>query len=348
MTTILVVEDNKINCKYLVKLLESAHYQTLSASDAEEGLRITHEKHPDLIISDIMMPNMDGYEFVYKLRSFPDLVNTKVIFYTATYFEDTAIELAKGCGVSHYMLKPSDPDTILATVAAALKEPNQPLYTKPISILRQDHHKFITNKLFKETNELALLNQQLERRVAEKTEQLEQANQQLKALSLRDALTGLYNRRYLDERLDEEIKRVKRNQHKFAILLLDIDHYKTINDIFGHGAGDLVLQEVSHCLQKKVRQGDIVCRYGGDEFIVVLLDTEASNALQHAERIRKAIEQLEIRYNQQKLGTLTISIGVAICPTHGKTRKALINAADMAMYKAKDLGRDQVVITGEV
>ena len=344
MATILIVDDNAVNLKFLTTLLKSANYHTLNASNGADGLAIARKTSPDLIVSDIMMPTMDGFEFVYSLRSDPALVNTKIIFHSAIFAGTEAKELAKASGVSHFIVQPTHPDAILDIIERVLNDPMMPVSMQEVNKLRTRHRQLISNKLYEETNDLALLNQQLEQRITEKTRLLEEANQALTVLSFHDQLTGLYNRRFLDELLSKEINSAKRHHKEFAVLLIDIDQFKKINDVFGHEAGDVVLKKISHCIQTNIRPEDIASRYGGDEFIVVLLDINVKNTFQRAELIRRAVETLDIHYNKQVLGAITISIGVAMYPICGQRRNTLIKAADAALYKAKTGGRNTVVM----
>ena len=345
MTTILIVDDSKINQKFLSILLKCAHYSILIASDGAEGLKIARENHPDLIISDIMMPNMDGYEFVNYLRSDPELTNTKVIFYTAVFFGSAAKELAKACGVQHFIVQPTHSKDILNIVESVLNDQTTPIMLPPVGERYAKHHQLISNKLYENSKKLLLINEQLERRIADKTQLLVVANQALTVLSFHDQLTGLYNRRFLETRLMTEIERAKRYDKSFSVLLLDIDHYKSINDTLGHEAGDCVLQKISHCIQHNIRSEDIASRYGGDEFIVILLDVNSKQALQYADRLQHAVETLDIYYNQQLLEQVTLSIGVAMYPMHGKEKSELIKSADASLYIAKNSGRNKVILS---
>lgn len=162
--------------------------------------------------------------------------------------------------------------------------------------------------------------------------------------SIRDPLTGLFNRRYLEESLDREIRRARRKQHALSVIMLDIDHFKQFNDTFGHDAGDAVLQEVGLFLRSSVRDSDIACRYGGEELTLVLAETSMENAHQRAEYLRMGIKHLKIQHRQQSLGTITLSAGVACFPEHGEAGSDLIGVADQALYRAKREGRDRVVI----
>ncbi len=164
----------------------------------------------------------------------------------------------------------------------------------------------------------------------------------LRNQSIRDPLTGLFNRRYLEESLELEFSRAERSNAPVAIIMLDIDHFKQFNDTFGHAAGDLVLKHVSETLGQCIRKGDVPCRYGGEEFLMVLVGATAQAATWRAEQIRTAIKELRLEYNGTQLGTITASLGVAIYPACGTTPAQIIEAADIALYDAKHNGRDQV------
>jgi diguanylate cyclase (GGDEF)-like protein len=160
-------------------------------------------------------------------------------------------------------------------------------------------------------------------------------NRQLEELSFKDALTGLYNRRYLSLRLDEEARRHARFARPVSVVLMDLDNFKTINDTDGHRAGDTVLQEIAGLLLAHSRSYTLVCRYGGDEFAAILLDTPKAGAVAYAERLRDVIESHSIR-------GVTASLGVACLPDDVKTMDELISAADRALYDAKRAGRNRV------
>jgi diguanylate cyclase (GGDEF)-like protein/PAS domain S-box-containing protein len=166
----------------------------------------------------------------------------------------------------------------------------------------------------------------------------------LRTQSVRDALTGLYNRRYLEETLEREIRRAARAAQSLGILMIDLDHFKKFNDTYGHDAGDAVLRETGASLSKGIRAEDFVCRFGGEEFVVILptADTETSRA--RAEKLRTKMRELTIMYQGKSLGMVTISVGVAAFPAHGTSPKELMAAADAALYEAKRGGRDQVVV----
>lgn len=165
----------------------------------------------------------------------------------------------------------------------------------------------------------------------------------LRTQSIRDPLTGLYNRRYLTETLDREIRRAVRAAQSLGVLMLDLDHFKKFNDTYGHDAGDTILRETASFLSKSIRIEDIVCRFGGEEFVVILPTADLAAAHARAERIRSKLHELIVLHQGQSLGTITVSLGVAALPEHGTTPKELLEAADAALYRAKREGRDRVV-----
>ncbi|MGP8104839.1 MAG: diguanylate cyclase [Desulfobaccales bacterium] len=162
--------------------------------------------------------------------------------------------------------------------------------------------------------------------------------------SIRDPLTGLYNRRYLEEAMKREIYRAARNQSSLGLIMLDVDQFKQFNDRFGHDAGDELLRELGNFLMTKIRQTDIACRYGGEEFFVILPGTALATVVNKAKQLREKFKRLTIVYQGGILGRTTISLGVAAFPEHGITPKALIQTVDKALYKAKAEGRDRVVV----
>lgn len=165
----------------------------------------------------------------------------------------------------------------------------------------------------------------------------------LRTQSIKDPLTGLYNRRYLAEMLDREIRRAVRSAQSLGILMLDLDHFKNFNDTYGHEAGDTVLRETASFLIKSIRVEDFACRFGGEEFMVILPTADLNAAHARAERIRSKLRELTVLHRGQSLGMITVSVGVAALPEHGTSAQELIEAADAALYRAKRDGRDRVV-----
>lgn len=168
--------------------------------------------------------------------------------------------------------------------------------------------------------------------------------EQLLEQSIRDPLTGLFNRRYLDETLERELCRANRLQHPISVIMLDIDHFKHYNDTYGHDGGDALLREVSVFLQTFVRGDDIVCRYGGEEFTLVLPGASLHDSANRAAEICTAITHVQATHQGSQLGIVTASLGVACFPTHGATANDIIGSADVALYRAKHEGRNRVCV----
>jgi len=166
-------------------------------------------------------------------------------------------------------------------------------------------------------------------------------------LSIRDPLTGLFNRRYMEEVLAQEQHRTRRNDAQLAVIMLDIDHFKKFNDDFGHDGGDAILRALGEFLKKQVRGSDIACRYGGEEFLLILSPSTAEGAQQRAEKIREEVRLLSVNHANRDLGAITLSLGVAMFPEHGPESAALLKAADVALYQAKSGGRNRVVMAPE-
>jgi len=206
----------------------------------------------------------------------------------------------------------------LGVFSLARSEPNHPFTPDEVQLAT----------LFAQQAALALNNAQL--------------HDTLRQESIRDALTGLFNRRFMEEVLPKELSRVKRKSLPLVVVIFDLDHLKEINDTFGHGAGDNTLLNLSLLLKATIRTGDIACRYGGDEFIVILPETHIEDAYQRMEKFRKEIKQATIRHEGILISPLSISVGLAEYPKHGTTGEALLKTADKALYRAKENGRDQV------
>ena len=186
------------------------------------------------------------------------------------------------------------------------------------------------------------------RKIAEQAQQLASNQARLQELSIRDHLTGLFNRRYLEEMLEREIQRAIRAQQPVGILILDVDHFKQINDTLGHIAGDIVLHELGKFLSRQIRQSDIACRYGGDEFVIILPDTSRETAQQRAEQLRYGVGNIFKDHKDPPVSErISISLGVAAFPDDGSTGEVVLKAADTALLQAKHSGSNQVVMAGK-
>ncbi len=166
----------------------------------------------------------------------------------------------------------------------------------------------------------------------------------LRDQSIRDPLTGLFNRRFMEESLEREMQRAIRKNHPVSVLFVDLDHFKRFNDTFGHDAGDLVLRSVADLFRRQFRVDDVICRYGGEEFGIILPESSAENAAIRANALRDETKKLEIQYKNHALGRITLSVGVASFPEHGRTSEELLKAADQCLYESKSAGRDKVSV----
>jgi len=166
----------------------------------------------------------------------------------------------------------------------------------------------------------------------------------LREQSVRDHLTGLFNRRYMEETLERELLRAARKQLSLGIIMLDVDQFKHFNDTHGHAAGDLILRELGSLLFRQVRGEDVACRYGGDEFMLILPDASREVTRERAERICAYARQFRLQFEGQSLATVTLSLGVAVFPEHGSASMEILRAADAALYRAKHAGRGRVVV----
>ena len=164
----------------------------------------------------------------------------------------------------------------------------------------------------------------------------------LREQAIRDPLTDIFNRRYLDETLDRELSRAARENYPVCVIMIDLDHFKRVNDTHGHEAGDLVLKAIARTLSEHSRRGDFACRYGGEEFVVVMPNMALETGYERAEDLRKSLNLLRVPFEHYSL-SVTISMGIACFPENGQTRAAILRAADQAMYAAKEAGRDHIL-----
>lgn len=186
-------------------------------------------------------------------------------------------------------------------------------------------------------------NQELTARLAE----IESLQAILREQAIRDSLTGLFNRRYLHETLEREFSRAVRNKYMVSVMLMDIDHFKHINDTYGHAAGDEILRALSVTISLNIRKEDIPCRYGGEEFVIVMPDAPLHSAEQRARALHKKINSIKVDFEDQKL-QVTVSLGIAAFPLHGDTGEQLLMCADQALYKAKQIGRNRVIVYKDI
>jgi diguanylate cyclase (GGDEF)-like protein len=369
VSKILIVEDRPVNRRFLASLFEDRGHRSLEACDGEEALQIVRAESPDLVLIDVLSAGMDGCQFVLNLRSEPKVAQPQVVFRAAAHIEAEASALANAFH-AFFVAKPADPDTLLAVVNAALSAPPPPPgephpQQKSIDAFLRP----LARTFHRHTANLERLSAQLERGIAERDAQLEvvraaldqeikkrllaereltQANLRLQDQVAHDGLTGLHNRRYLEESLDRERSRARRNNQPFGVMMIDIDNFKRFNDTLGHAAGDAVLRAIGQHMLSAARGEDIVSRYGGEEFVLVMAPATQGAVWERAEKLRRGVQDLEIEYEGRRVGPITISVGIGIFPDHGESGQEVVRAADDALYQAKRSGRNCVVVGDRV
>ena len=365
MATILVVDEGSINRHFVATLLRDSGHRALEASSGDEVLDVIRNDRPDLVLIDILMPDIDIGPFLLRMREERDLIQPRFVFRAPACVEAEGRTLAQALGAS-FLAKPDSPDVLLALVGEMLARPrpqSSGAHPRPKAI--ESPWRAVVARLCQQTEKLERRSAQLERRVTESGVQIEatrcamdqeirkrlwaeqelaQATLRLRDLAIRDPLTGLHNRRYVEESLDREESRARRNGHPIGLALLSVDRFKHYNDTLGHAAGDLALRAIAQLMHSVVRGEDIVCRYGGDEFLMVMAQASPSTLQERAEALRRGVRNLEIEYDGRRIEAMTLSVGVGIFPDHGESWRTALSAADIALYRAKRAGRDRVVI----
>ena len=287
---VLIIDDTK-NIHALVKArLAGEPVEFHSAYTAADGMTMAGTLLPDLLLLDVDMPDVDGFEVCRRLKAQPSTMNIPVVFLTGAGSTDAKIRGLE-LGAVDYVTKPFEPAELKARVRAALR----------------------TKYLLDLLNKKAMI----------------------------DGLTGLWNRTYFDQTLAAQLSLARRSAQACSVVLCDLDHFKVINDRCGHLTGDEALRIVAACMQATCRIEDVVCRFGGEEFGIIVPNTPADRALIMAERLRKNIEKLQLSHRGMPV-TITSSFGIADVTTCGD--KDLVQAADAALYLAKTNGRNRIEI----
>jgi diguanylate cyclase (GGDEF)-like protein len=288
----------------------------------------------------------------------------RVALLASPYIEMEARMLAMACGASRVISDVSDTEGLMKKVKTALMAPpmlprstaegdavDGPLY-QMVSRLQgrvaqlETLNARLLRKFWLGTDRLEVARSALDQEVFNRVhtrDELLQENYRLQQESVRDPLTGLYNRRYLEESLIREESRARRSGWPLSVMMIDIDHFKNCNDTYGHAAGDEVLCAISRCMESLARSEDIVCRYGGEEFVLVMTNTAPNTLWQRADALRTGVPKLHIEHEQRPIGPITLSIGLAIYPDNGDSARAVLRAADAALYRAKHSGRDRIM-----
>ncbi|HVF43413.1 MAG TPA: diguanylate cyclase [Pyrinomonadaceae bacterium] len=286
--TVLVVDDEPDKRALLAFALENEGYEVHTADDGLAGLSAVDTHQPDLIVTDVMMPRMDGYEMVRRVRSNPQTKFIPVIIQSAARNQSRDVRFGSELGALGYITDPTDLDLLRARARTLLE------FKQYLDTCRDE--------------------------------------------AFTDHLTGLANLRRFERQLEREVARTERYGHPFCLLLLDIDHFKGVNDTRGHDAGDEALRRVANVIQSGTRGIDTGARIGGDEFAVILPETALARGLEVAERICAAVRALDFAPD----GGITASLGVAELPSCAGGGEGLREAADAALYDSKRAGRDRV------
>ncbi|GAK55752.1 response regulator receiver modulated diguanylate cyclase [Candidatus Vecturithrix granuli] len=313
--TILVVDDHPMNLRVLLDSLQEEGFRILIARNGEGALRQATLALPDIILLDVMMPpGIDGFETCRRLKQQDATKDIPVIFMTAlsdTINKVTGFEV----GGVDYVTKPFDRAELLARVKAHL------------ALQRYQRELAITNQKLRQMNE-ALLESQKQLEIAART----------------DPLTHLSNRRDMIEKIEMEKVRIKRHHKPFTLILCDIDNFKMFNDTFGHDCGDFILVSIANMMRAMIREQDQLARWGGEEFLFLLPETNLKSGAIVAEKIRKAIADYHFEYKTHVL-SVTMTFGVSICQTHTIDIDDCIKQADRALYNGKHAGKNLVFQT---
>lgn len=348
MTHVLIVDDKNDNLYYLQSLLTGSGYTVEVASHGAEALVKARQRAPQIIVSDLLMPVMDGYTLLRHWKTDTKLQSVPFIVYTATYTEPEDEKLALSLGADAFILKPCEPEDFLAKlreveskgVIASPDFPNTVINQDSESEILKDYSVVLIRKLEEKTLQLEEANKILQLDIARHKE----AEDKIQHLAYYDLLTNLPNRRLLIDRLEHSLAVNARHKNHGAILFIDLDHFKTLNDTKGHSIGDLLLVEVAKRLQSCAREGDTLARLGGDEFVVILedLNEDAAQAAVQVEALcSKIISAVNQPYHLDNyLYHSSASIGICMFSNQQITVDELLKRADIAMYQAKSAGRN--------
>lgn len=307
----LVVEADPAVLRLTQDTLTEAGYEVVTAADGVEALRVLERVHPEIVIADWNAPGIGGAQLCSQMRRQEFGLRSYLIVLTESDSEEQHVDSFR-CGADDCLHKPVSPRVLLARVQAG---------RRLVELQKQVEHD--KQERLRQISELSLLTRRLE------------------ASSTVDDLTGLPNRRYALSRLEEEWRAAERLGTPLSVIMVDVDHFKRINDLLGHSQGDAVLQEIGMAMLARIRRADVICRMGGEEFLVINVDSDLEGAMQCAERLRGTVERRGIQ-GADPQSPITISLGVATRSLDMSSCAELLRAADAALYEAKASGRNAV------
>jgi diguanylate cyclase (GGDEF)-like protein len=303
----LFADDDPISRLIAQRALEALGHDCLVVNDGAQAWDLFRSWHPDVVISDLTMPGLTGIQLCRNIRASASGGYTYFVMVSSHGGFDKILEGMRA-GADDYLVKPLDSNLLEARLIAADR---------------------VTS---------------LHRQLARQQTELEGLNQELTAIARRDPLTGLGNRRALEEDLDHLEARVRRYGHRYCMAVIDIDHFKSYNDTYGHQAGDEVLQAVAAQLKAHTRSGDEVYRYGGEEFLCIFPEQSLATGALAVQRMQIGLERLAIPHADSPTDMLTFSAGLAMLdPDHPRSTSEVLKEADEALYSAKELGRNRIV-----
>ncbi len=334
MPKILLVDDNEDMLETLEHLFRFYGFDVVKATNGKEGIETAEKEQPDIIILDALMPVMNGFEACKILKSNAKTKEIPVIFLSANYTEDEHKVMGLELGADDYIIKPFNAKELVAKVKSILHK------QELIENLRRKNKKLMEEQgsIFKELEELR-----------RKTSELE-------AGQITDVTTGVYNAAFLEKRLHEELHRARRYRNEISLVMLDVDFFRKINEVFGEQTGDYILMRIANVILNNTRNTDVVFRVGSNRFVVLLPHTDEMGAYYEAERIRSAVEQTSFFdqdfYELKKLSPrrkqdyrhITVSAGlVEIDPFQVETPQAALEMVEKALNQAKARGRNITV-----
>jgi diguanylate cyclase (GGDEF)-like protein len=344
MAKILVVDAGSVNRRFVAALLRNHGHRPLEASRREEALRLARAERPELVVADVQLAEGDIIELVLDLRA--EAVPQRIVLRAGGELEAQARAVARILGAG-FIAKPANPQALLAALERALADPalrerdvsaDDALLRPVVGLVRGLAERRGRLEAARAALELEIRKRLLAERL------LGESIFGLRDQSLRDPLTGLYNRRYLDESLEREESRARRSGQPFTVLMIDVDHFKRFNDTLGHAAGDAVLRDVARFIASAARGEDIVARYGGDEFTLVMAQAPRAAAVARAETLIAGTRALKLDAEAGNIGPVTLSVGVAVFPDHGDSARAVLAVADAALLRGKQSGRARVAL----